>query len=38
MFMNCLLKAFAFCCEVIEGLLLKFMMVFDGYGGFLPPR
>ena len=37
-FTNCLLKAFAFCCGVMAGLLLKFMMEFGGDGDFFPPR
>ena len=37
-FINCLLKAVAFCCGVMAFLFLKFMMVFGGVEDFLPPR
>ena len=37
-FTNCLLKALAFCCGVMAGLLLKFMMVFDKDGGFFSSK
>ena len=36
-FTNCLLKAVAFCCAVMAGMLLKVVMLFGGEWGFLPP-
>lgn len=35
-FTNCLLKALAFCCGAMAGLLLKEMVILVGAEGFLP--